>query len=388
MASVSTVMNEQTLEKDTTTTVVEDSNPKPMDSNTNSTTTIFPSTDTKKVESENSTAVVTALDSSDTNCNDIAALEDKRVAKCIGRNNKGVSWGYCVEQGRRSTMEDVAAVHPGFMEVCCKDVGGCMVPDCKYAMEKSPVHFFGIFDGHGGDQVSSYCAKELCEIVAEEWERGSTLDGWSKRWEVALCKAYERADNAFKDEALAPKSVGSTALVLIISACQIIAANCGDSRAVLCRGTQAIPVTVDHKLDRADELERITSSGGRILNWGCLRVEGILSMSRAIGDHDLKPWVISLPEVTFMTRTEEDECLILATDGLWDVLSNGEVVKLARKELRQQRRLVGVTDSPFPPAWYVSQQVLKQALDACSYDNISIIVVDLKIPRIRRQKKL
>ncbi|KAK6264136.1 PPM-type phosphatase-like domain - like 10 [Theobroma cacao] len=110
-------------------------------------------------------------------------------------------------------------------------------------------------------------------------------------------------------------------------------------------------------------------------------------MSRAIGDHDLKPWVISVPEVTFMTRTEEDECLILASDGLWDVLSNEEVVKLARKELRQQRRLVGVNDSTFPPAWFVSQQVLKQALDACSYDNISVIVVDLKNPRKRCQKK-
>ncbi|XP_007024303.2 PREDICTED: probable protein phosphatase 2C 6 [Theobroma cacao] len=358
-----------------------------MDSDANS-ITIITSTDTKGVETENTAAVVTESDSSDTNGNEvITVLEGNKAAKCIGRSNKGISWGYCVEQGRRSTMEDAAAVHPGIMQVSCKDVGGCTAPECKYAMEKSPVHYFGIFDGHGGDQVSSYCANELCEIVAEEWERGSCLDGWNKRWELALCKAFERADNAFKDEALAPKSVGSTALVLIISACQIIAANCGDSRAVLCRGTQAIPLTVDHKLDRADELERITSSGGRILNWGCLRVEGVLSMSRAIGDHDLKPWVISVPEVTFMTRTEEDECLILASDGLWDVLSNEEVVKLARKELRQQRRLVGVNDSTFPPAWFVSQQVLKQALDACSYDNISVIVVDLKNPRKRCQKK-
>ncbi|XP_022715032.1 probable protein phosphatase 2C 6 [Durio zibethinus] len=389
MASVSTVMNEHTLQKDTITTTVEDSNPKPMNSNKASSTTtiVLISTDSTNgvVETENtSSAVVTAAsDSCDTNCKGIVGLEGKRAAKCIGRNNKGVSWGFCLEQGRRSTMEDATAVHPAFMEVCCKDVGGCTAPEYKYSLEKSPVHFFGIFDGHGGDQVSNYCASELCEIVAEEWKRGNTLDGWSKRWEVALCKAFERADNTFKDEVLAPKYVGSTALVLIISACQIIAANCGDSRAVLCRGARAIPLTVDHKLDRADEIERITSSGGRILNWGCLRVEGVLSMSRAIGDHDLKPWVISVPEVTFTTRTEEDECLILASDGLWDVLSNEEVVKLARKELRQRRRLVGVNDSAFPPAWYVSQQVVKQALDACSYDNVSIIVVDLKIPRIR-----
>ncbi|OMO70975.1 phosphatase 2C (PP2C)-like protein [Corchorus capsularis] len=236
-------------------------------------------------------------------------------------------------------------------------------------------------------RVSSYCATELRKLVAEEWER-STLNEWSRKWEVVLCNAYERADNVFKDLASVPKSVGSTALVLIISACQIIAANCGDSRAVLCRGGEAIPLTVDHKLDREDEADRIKSNGGRVLNLGCLRVEGVLSMSRAIGDHDLKQWVISVPEITFKTRSEDDEFLILASDGVWDVLSNEEVVKLARKELRQRRRLVGVNDSPFPPAWYVSKRVLKQALDAYSDDNISIIVVDLKIPRTRRQKML
>lgn len=96
--------------------------------------------------------------------------------------------------------------------------------------------------------MSSYCANELSRILAEEWGKVSTLDGWNKRWEVALCNAYETADHAFKDEAIAPKFVGSTALVLIVSACQIIAANCGDSRAVLCRGTHAIPLTVDHKV--------------------------------------------------------------------------------------------------------------------------------------------
>lgn len=87
----------------------------------------------------------------------------------------------------------------------------------------------------------------LHEMVAEEWERGGG-DEWSKRWEVALRRAYGRADDALKDKALAPYSVGSTSLVVVVSPCQIIAANCGDSRAVLCRGTQAIPLTVDHKV--------------------------------------------------------------------------------------------------------------------------------------------
>ncbi|XP_040935672.1 probable protein phosphatase 2C 6 isoform X1 [Gossypium hirsutum] len=396
MATESTVMNEQTqtlLQKDTTITADNSSSPKPMDSNSSSATTLVLSSHLKGVEAGSSAVVVitgSGSSSSDTKGNDIAGVEGQRTAPakhCIGKSNKGVSWGFSLDQGRRSTMEDRAVVQPGFMKLCCKDVGGCRAPECEYAMEKSLVHYFGIFDGHGGDQVSNYCAKELCGMVAEEWEGGSSLEGWNKRWEVALCKAYERADNAFKDEALAPKSVGSTALVLIVSPCQIIAANCGDSRAVLCRGAQATPLTVDQKPDRADESERITSSGGRILNWGCLRVEGILSMSRAIGDHDLKPWVISVPEVTFTTRTKEDECLILASDGLWDVLSNDDVVKLARKELKQRQRLAGANKSSFPPAWHVSQHVIKQALDAYSLDNISVIVVDLKNPKLKPQEK-
>lgn len=108
---------------------------------------------------------------------------------------------------------------------------------------------------------------------------------------------------------------------------------------------------------------------------------------RLSGDHDLKPWVISVPEVTFTTRTKEDECLILASDGLWDVLSNEDVVKLARKELRLRRRLAGANQSSFPPARHVSQHVLKQALDAYSLDNVSVIVVDLKNPKLKSQEK-
>lgn len=120
-------------------------------------------------------------------------------------------------------------------------------------------------------------------MVAEEWGREAGNDGWHRRWEAALCRSYERADDVFKDNSLAPYSVGTTALVAILSPCQIIASNCGDSRVVLSRGKQAIPLTVDHKLDREDEVARITNGGGQIINWGGLRVGGILNMTRAIG---------------------------------------------------------------------------------------------------------
>lgn len=101
------------------------------------------------------------------------------------------------------------------------------------------------------------------------------------------------------------------------------------------------------------------------------------------GDHDLKPWVVSVPEVTFTTRSEDDEFLILASDGLWDVLSNDDVVKLARYELRQRRKELKKDDTSSSPLCYVAEELLKIALDALSFDNISIIIVDLKFPERR-----
>ncbi|KAK0598667.1 hypothetical protein LWI29_036833 [Acer saccharum] len=235
-------------------------------------------------------------------------------------------------------------------------------------------------------QASSHCANELHIKLAEEWGKEVGIDDWRRRWEVALCRAFERVDDGLIDRTLA--SVGSTASVVILSACQIIAANCGDSRVVLCRGKQAIPLTVDHKLNRQDEVARITDGGGIIVEWGyCLRVEGVLSMTRAIGDHSLKPYIIPVPEITFTTRTAEDEFLVLASDGLWDVLSNDDVITLAHKELREHRRRPKSDDNSSCPASFVAEGLVKYALDAYSQDNISVIVVDLKLPRIRVQQK-
>ena len=97
-------------------------------------------------------------------------------------------------------------------------------------------------------------------------------------------------------------------------------ANCGDSRAVLCRQGKALQMTDDHKPEREDEAERVELAGGQVLYWNGHRVMGILAMSRAIGDRGLRPYVIPEPEVTMLTRCEEDDFLLLASDGLWDVM--------------------------------------------------------------------
>lgn len=67
--------------------------------------------------------------------------------------------------------------------------------------------------------------------------------------------------------------------------------------------------------------ERVEKAGGQVLNWNGHRVMGVLAMSRAIGDHCLRPYVIPDPEITVLNRHPDDELLLLASDGLWDVMT-------------------------------------------------------------------
>lgn len=95
----------------------------------------------------------------------------------------------------------------------------------------------------------------------------------------------------------------------------------------------------------------------------------------------MKPWIIFDPEVTFTSRTEEDECLILASDGVWDVLSNDDVMKMACSVLKRQRKklALGGTGNVIYPAQCAANKIRKEASNL-SGDNISVIVVDLKAP--------
>jgi protein phosphatase 2C len=99
-----------------------------------------------------------------------------------------------------------------------------------------------------------------------------------------------------------------------------------------------------------------------------------------------------VPEIKFMTRAEEDECLILASDGLWDVMTNDEVGEVARHLLRRRRRLMmssssSSSDDQISPAQFVADSLTEIACGRNSSDNISIIVVDLKSKRKRQLRQ-
>ncbi|KAI4993867.1 hypothetical protein ZWY2020_008180 [Hordeum vulgare] len=223
-------------------------------------------------------------------------------------------------------------------------------------------HFFGVFDGHGCSHVATSCGERMHEIVADEarssaqttrsggrasW-RGASR-GWTPRpWAQGQGPAAPRQRPTAGASCSCPSattsaqrpSSPSSALATSSSPTAVTAA-------VICRGGAAIPLSSDHKPDRPDELERIQAAGGRVIFWDGARVFGVLAMSRAIGDSYLKPFVIPDPEVRVLERKDgEDEFLILASDGLWDVVSNEVACHVVRSCVRSKAKRRGGRSSP------------------------------------------
>ncbi|CAM6002940.1 unnamed protein product [Sphagnum balticum] len=336
------------------------------------------------------------------------ALASSPSSSCVA-DNRCPPHGVVSLCGRRREMEDAVAAVPTFMTLPCDVVGGCNCDTPSMSGFLSALHFFGVYDGHGGSQAANFCADRLHHALAEEvnasvqGENASDAGvNWEARWQRAMSSCFLRMDAEVGgvcwrggqcgqtdsgprccSEPIAPETVGSTAVIAVIGSCQIIVGNCGDSRAVLSRGGVAIPLSVDHKPEREDEMARIEAAGGRVIYWNGYRVLGVLAMSRAIGDRYLKPYVIAEPEVTCMKRTEDDECLVLASDGLWDVMSNDDVCDITRRALNCRRRssVAAVTDwtaEEETPAAQTAALLTKLALAKGSSDNISVVVVDLK----------
>ncbi|XP_010428176.1 PREDICTED: protein phosphatase 2C 16-like [Camelina sativa] len=316
-------------------------------------------------------------------------------------------WGTVSIQGNRSEMEDAFAVLPHFLKLPIKMLMGDhegMSPSLTHLTG----HFFGVYDGHGGHKVADYCRDRLHFVLAEEIERikdelckRNTGEGRQVQWEKVFTSCFLTVDDEIGGkvsravvgssdkilEAVASETVGSTAVVALVCSSHIVVSNCGDSRAVLLRGKEAMPLSVDHKPDREDEYARIENAGGKVIQWQGARVFGVLAMSRSLGDRYLKPYVIPEPEVTFMPRSREDECLILASDGLWDVMNNQEACELARRRILMWHKKNGAPPiaergKGTDPACQAAADYLSMlAIQKGSKDNISIIVIDLKAQR-------
>ncbi|XP_052211641.1 probable protein phosphatase 2C 6 [Diospyros lotus] len=313
-------------------------------------------------------------------------------------------WGFTSVCGRRPEMEDAVATVPWFLRIPIQLLIGDQVVDgLDRCLSHLSGHFFGVYDGHGGSQVANYCHDRLHSALAEELETimaslsdGTINDNCQEQWRRAFTNCFLKVDAEVggKDinEPVAPETVGSTAVVAIICSSHIIVANCGDSRAVLCRGKVPMALSVDHKPNREDEYVRIEAAGGKVIQWNGHRVFGVLAMSRSIGDRYLKPSIIPDPEVMFIPRSKEDECLVLASDGLWDVMTNEEVCDVARRRILTWHKKNGVTlasgrgEGVDAAAQAAAESLSNRALQKGSKDNITVIVVDLKAQRKFKSK--
>uniref|UniRef100_A0A2N9GDX7 PPM-type phosphatase domain-containing protein n=1 Tax=Fagus sylvatica TaxID=28930 RepID=A0A2N9GDX7_FAGSY len=277
-----------------------------------------------------------------------------------------LSYGSVSVIGRRREMEDAVRVELGFMR---NKNGGA-----KY-------DFFGVYDGHSGCHVARACKERLHGFLVEEEGCADEEEGTLEYWERVMEGCFGKMDEEVVGGNGIGRTVGSTAVVAVVGEEEVVVANCGDCRAVMYRGGVPLALSRDHKPDRPDELKRIEAAGGKVINWNGHRVLGVLATSRSIGDHYLRPYVISKPEVTMTKRSNNDEFLILASDGLWDVISNEVACQIVKRCLdgRMKRNSLEVENES--RAAEAAAVLAELAMARGSNDNITVIVVDLRKPR-------
>jgi serine/threonine protein phosphatase PrpC len=252
---------------------------------------------------------------------------------------------------------------------------------------------FGVFDGHGGREVSIFASKHFCD----ELRQNSNFR--TGKYEQALIDTFLRIDELLKTpEALLELyctvkdltscsridpnfkvAAGCTAVVALITEATVIIANAGDSRCVLARRGTALALTTDHKPEVAEEHSRIKRAGGYV-EMG--RVNGNLNLTRSLGDFDYKgnsnispqeQIITAYPDTTTVELTPDDDFLVLACDGVWDMLSNQECVDFIYERL---------DSTPL-------EQIAEQLLDRClapstqshaglGCDNTTAIIVKFK----------
>jgi len=205
------------------------------------------------------------------------------------------------------------------------------------------VKYFGLFDGHGGSQVSTdsgkFVQKFLCENMPSMKDK---LDSDSEI-EQLLANALNQANKQFPVTPIL-QCQGSTALIaVVIDDRKLYIANIGDSRGVLFREGEVTRVSVDHKPLDSAEYQRIINVNGWVSPDG--RIMGVLGVARALGDKALFPFVSSQAytasyDLVDISKTDPAapaslQFLILACDGVWDVVSDEQACNVVRNALQQ-----------------------------------------------------
>lgn len=229
----------------------------------------------------------------------------------------------------------------------------------------SPINFFCVCDGHGGDWVSSFVCKNLPKYYTDK----NVPPPFTKEY-------HEKVFKIIQNQLLSnPKgySNGSTCLTNIMyrynNEIHMNVLNLGDSRMVIVYNDYSCKqITTDHKPDEPNERARLERIGGNIVkdDEGTYRI-GDLSLSKAFGDGDHEPYISQVPDVYYKKITKETKYIVMACDGLWDVIETNELgneIKHIIEKSQTQEVNMAV-------------ELANVALNKNSTDNITIIVIEM-----------
>lgn len=217
---------------------------------------------------------------------------------------------------------------------------------------------FCLFDGHGGSSVSHYLQANYPYYFKQAQGKANG------NIELALKTSFKNIDKDIQNLDLV--NVGSTGCVIYITkendALVVYTANAGDTRCSLISPLKHNRLTIDHKATDPEEKQRIINSGGSVIND---RVMGLLMLSRAFGDFELKSFgVKSDPYIsrTVIDRDEKNQILICASDGVWDILSEEDI----------QNYIMFNNDTS-----ELCKIIIKNTLAKGSWDNVSCFAIKL-----------
>jgi len=293
-----------------------------------------------------------------------AYLEKPKTEKFTSSgSSENLNYGISCMQGWRTEMED-------------SETAIIRIPG-----QEKKVSFFAVFDGHAGSLVSEHSSLMLLECIQategfaitikneDTLTKEEFLEGISKGIKQGFLDLDEKL-RKIPDVKMGKDKSGCTATCALITEKYIVLANCGDSRSVCCANGNPSLVTLDHKPSNDVERERIEKAGGSVL---MQRVNGCLGVARALGDFEFKnvegmgpteQLISAEPEFFIKELLPEDEFLILACDGVWDVMKNEDVCNFVSSRLKVMDNLEAI-----------ASEVLDTCLHKGSRDNMSIIII-------------
>lgn len=265
--------------------------------------------------------------------------------------------GVFQDQGECPYMED------GHVHI--PDLDKAVVHNPEASALVSSVHdkqsLFAVIDGHGGAAARDFIQDNLLRVFTSQL----TLPHDPAE---ALINTSLSLDEHFFHESSSTVTAGATMLTVYIRGARVWISNLGDCRAVVSRQGKATNLSLDQKPEDGAERSRIEAAGGTV-EFGCLN--GELRVSRAIGDRDKRTGqkLVGLsctPEVTEYGLGPGDEFIIIASDGLWDVIKSQQAVDLALSEIQRHGD---------PKA--TCEKLIMEALHRHTEDNICVLMISL-----------